>query len=799
MKRFLLSALLFLASPWLHAADEDLLEPEKAFRFSAKMVKPGRIEGQFLIAKGYYLYRNKIKFSAQGAKLGKAKLPAGKMKTDEVYGRVEVYPRDIRVKIPVSEAGKTFTLKAAFQGCAELGVCYPPQRVTLSLQVPGHEKKKTEARSGQKPDLDEQPVAKPIGKLDPLSEAKPKAPAAIQSLAAAPAPAAEAASANRGTQQSPELIAKLRQLAGADTVQTQQDFLSPEEAFKLALELTPEGTLKANYTIAPQHYLYRDKLKLSVATPAGVKLEAAPLPPAEEKNDPNMGKMFVYHQSFSTTSKLVGLPAGTRQVTVEASYQGCSEKGICYPPMDQTLNVSVGPATPAASKAAATPVPAKAADASESGKIMALLQGGNFWLIVVGFFSAGLLLSLTPCVFPMIPILSGIIVGQGHAVTRRRGFILSLAYVVGMAVTYALAGVAAGLSGTLISNALQNPWALGVGALIFVALAFSMFGFYELQMPSFMQSRFSEASNRMQGGKLTGVFMMGAFSALIVGPCVAAPLAGALMYIGQSGDVILGGISLFSLALGMGVPLLLVGIAGGHLLPRAGAWMEAVKKFFGVMMLGIAIWLISPMLPEVLAMVLWATLLIVSGVFLKAVEPLAVNASGWPHFWKGVGIISLVAGVAILLGALGGSRDILQPLTVFKGGAAAVGKAQAENHPGFRKVKSMADLDLAVQEAKGRHVMLDFYADWCVSCKEMDKFTFSDPRVQARLKDAVLLQADVTGNSDDDKALLKRFGLFGPPGMIFFDKAGAEIAFRVVGYEPPEKFLASLDKAFSGN
>jgi thiol:disulfide interchange protein DsbD len=320
-----------------------------------------------------------------------------------------------------------------------------------------------------------------------------------------------------------------------------------------------------------------------------------------------------------------------------------------------------------------------------------------------------------------------------------------------------------------------------------------MFGFYELQLPSFMQSRFSEASNKMQGGKLTGVFMMGAFSALIVGPCVAAPLAGALLYIGQSGDVVLGGVSLFSLALGMGVPLLLVGIAGGALLPRAGAWMEAVKKFFGVMMIAIAIWLISPMLPEVLPMILWATLLIVSGVFLKAIEPLAVNAHGWLRFWKGIGIIALAFGIAILIGALGGSRDILQPLSVFKGGVA--GAAQTDSHMRFQRVKTLAELDQAVQGAAGRYVMLDFYADWCVSCKEMEKFTFSDPRVQARLNDVLLLQVDVTGNSDDDKALLKRFSLFGPPGMIFFDKGGVEIGFRVVGYEPAEKFLASLDKA----
>jgi thiol:disulfide interchange protein DsbD len=462
--------------------------------------------------------------------------------------------------------------------------------------------------------------------------------------------------------------------------------------------------------------------------------------------------------------------------------------------MEARFTLSLDPAA-ASAPSPASPVPGAATggDDSESGKIATLLEGGSFWMVVITFFGFGLLLSLTPCVFPMIPILSGIIVGQGHGVTKRRGFMLSLAYVLGMAITYALAGVAAGLSGTLISNTLQNAWALGAGAAIFVALAFSMFGFYELQLPSFLQSRFTEASNRIKGGNLIGVLMMGALSALIVGPCVAAPLAGALLYIGQTGDVVLGGVSLFSLALGMGVPLLLVGISAGALLPRAGAWMEAVKKFFGVLMIALAIWLISPLLSEIVHMLLWAALLVISGVFLKALEPLAVNAHGWVRFWKGIGILALVTGVALLLGALGGGRDVLQPLGVFKGGLP--GAAQAEQHLAFKPVKSLAELDQAIQDAKGRYVMLDFYADWCVSCKEMERFTFSDPAVLARLKDVVLLQVDVTRNSADDKALLKRFSLFGPPGIIFFDKAGSEIGFRVVGYEAPEKFLASLDKA----
>jgi thiol:disulfide interchange protein DsbD len=443
----------------------------------------------------------------------------------------------------------------------------------------------------------------------------------------------------------------------------------------------------------------------------------------------------------------------------------------------------------------AIPAPAPAqVDTSDTGQVQALLKGGNIWAILTGFFVFGLLLSLTPCVFPMIPILSGIIVGQGGHITKTKGFTLSLAYVLGMSLTYALAGVAAALSGTLISNALQNPWALGAGAAMFVALALSMFGFYELQMPSFLQSRFTEASNRIQGGRFASVFLMGSLSALIVGPCVAAPLAGALLYISQTGDVVLGGLSLFTLALGMGVPLLLVGLSAGALLPRAGAWMEAVKKFFGVLMLGVAIWLISPLLSAVAQMAIWSVLLITSSMFLHALEPLPVNAKGMARLWKGVGIVALVTGVALLLGALGGGRDLLQPLSVFHAGEAGAA-APAKAHLTFQRVKNVAELEAAVQGANGRYVMLDFYADWCVSCKEMENFTFSDPQVQARLKDVVLLQADVTANSAEDKALLARFKLFGPPGIIFFDKTGLESPYRVIGYEKVDKFLDSLGKA----
>ena len=769
--RFVLALMLLLAG-FAHA-EEELLEPEKAFRYSASLIEPGVAEARFQIADGYYLYRDKITFSADaGVKLGKPALPAGKIKQDENFGRVETYRGDIRVRIPFTHGdgvAKPFKLKAGFQGCADLGVCYPPQEGVSSIAA-------------------SEPTKAVAPQTAPL-----KVAAAPQTAAAQTAPTQ--ASPASTPQQSPEVLARLKSLAGDFTGGGEEpEFLPPEEAFKLSLIPRADGNLEARFTIAPDYYLYRDKITFKVIDPAGVEVTAIDLPTAKEKDDPNFGKMLVYYQSFNAVVRLSGVPAGTQALKVDISHQGCSVKGICYPPQDATLTVDLT-APPVAANAAPTAAGQPAgADTSDTGRVTAILKGGNYWLVIISFFGFGLLLSLTPCVFPMIPILSGIIVGQGKGITKRKGFMLSLAYVLGMAVTYAMAGVAAGLSGTLISNALQNPWALGAGAAIFVALSLSMFGFFELQMPSFLQSRFTEASNRIQGGRFTSVFVMGAISALIVGPCVAAPLAGALLYISQTSDVVLGGVSLFSLAIGMGMPLLLIGLSAGALLPRAGGWMDAVKRFFGVALLAVAIWLISPVVPEIVQILLWAALLIISAMFLHALEPLAVNAKGLARFWKGVGVMALIAGIALLLGAMGGSRDLLQPLSVFQGGGAGAAAPNA-NHLAFQRVKNVAELDAAIQGAGGRAVMLDFYADWCVSCKEMEKFTFTDAQVQAKLKDVLLLQADVTANSADDKALLARFKLFGPPGIVFFDKAGQEIGYRVVGYEPAEKFLASLNTA----
>lgn len=565
-----------------------------------------------------------------------------------------------------------------------------------------------------------------------------------------------------------------------------QEFLDPLVAFKPEARALDDKTVEVRYSIAKGYYLYRDKFRFAAE---GATLGTPVFPAGKQKHDDNFGDVEVYYKSVAIRLPLSANQSGP--ITLKVTAQGCADAGVCYPPQEQKLSVTL----PAPGSAPAA-VPDAAGD--ESGHIAGLLQNAGFWLAVSTFFGFGLLLALTPCVFPMIPILSGIIVGQGHHVSRSKSFLLSLAYVLGMAVTYAALGVAAGLTGTLLSAALQNPWVLGAFAAVFVVLSFSMFGFYELQLPSFLQSKLSEEASHLHGGHLAAVFAMGALSAVIVGPCVAAPLAGALLYIGQSGDAVLGGAALFAMALGMGVPLLLVGLSATTLLPRSGPWMEAVKKAFGVILLGTALWLVSPVLPAALVMAGWALLLIVPAVFMHALDPLPATAKGWQRFWKGIGIVMLLAGAALVVGLAAGSRDPLQPLKgVVAANAAAGGGAEAPALP-FVRVKSVADLEARVKAA-GKPVMLDFYADWCVSCKEMERFTFADPKVRAKLAGFTLLQADVTANSEDDKALLQRFKLFGPPGIIFFDATGQEIAgLRVVGFQEATPFLQVLQRVAPG-
>ena len=572
--------------------------------------------------------------------------------------------------------------------------------------------------------------------------------------------------------------------------------LPAEEAFRASARLIDNQQVEIRFQVADGYYLYRHRFKFAAD---GISFGEPALPPGEPKKDDAFGEVEIYRGELVFT---LPITAGQPPFTLQLTSQGCADIGICYPPQQHALQVSAGGGglldralgRSAAPVAQSTAAAAPAGDEhDESGRIARLLDGGSTLATLASFFGFGLLLAFTPCVFPMIPILSGIIVGHGHAISKGRALALSLLYVLGMAVTYAAAGVAAGLSGTLLAAALQNPWVLGGFALVFVVLAFSMFGFYELQLPTALQSRLSDSANHRQGGSPGGVVAMGALSALIVGPCVAAPLAGALLYIAKSGDAVLGGAALFTMALGMGAPLVIVGVLARSALPKPGPWMEGVRRAFGVMLLGVAVWLVSPVLPSVVPMLAWAGLLIFSAIYLHALDPLPSHAAGWQRFWKGVGVLALLAGAALFVGALAGSRDPLQPLAILRAQAAQAPEAGTK----FQRVGSVEALDQALKTAT-RPVMLDFYADWCISCKEMERFTFADPAVAQRLAGFQLLQADVTANSDADKALLKRFGLFGPPGIIFFDSAGQERqGLRVVGFQPAEAFGRVLDAALA--
>lgn len=581
-----------------------------------------------------------------------------------------------------------------------------------------------------------------------------------------------------------------------------QDLLEPEKAFRLSARALDPATIEVRFDIAPGYYMYREKFGFA-AEPAEVKLGTPAFPQGETKKDEFFGVMETYRKRVAVK---LPLESAAEKLKLAVTSQGCADIGVCYPPQVQTVEVKL-----AALGAGAAPAAGAVSGAQFGGREVRApgivndeahfeqaLLAGNFLLTLAAFFGAGILLAFTPCVLPMVPILSGIIVGEGRATAKAHAFALSLTYVLGMALTYTAIGVLAALTGTLLSAALQNAWVLGAFAAIFVALAASMFGLYDLQLPAVFHSRLAAASQKLRGGEIVGVALMGMLSAAIVSPCVAAPLAGALLYISQTRDVVLGGAALFSLALGMGVPLIVVGVTEGALLPKSGHWMKAVKQFFGFMLLGLAIWIVAPVIPAALHMAAWAALLIIGAMYLHALDPLPHDAAGHARFLKGVGVMALVAGAALVIGALAGGRDVLQPLAGLRV-AEAPAAAGAPPAPGiaaeavrFERVSTVAELDARLKSVE-QPVMLDFYADWCVTCKEMERFTFSDPKVRAEMAQMVLLQVDVTKNTPEDQRLLKRFRLFGPPGIVFFDRGGREIpGLRVIGFQRADKFLQSL-------
>lgn len=574
-------------------------------------------------------------------------------------------------------------------------------------------------------------------------------------------------------------------------------FLQPDEAFKPKITAVDDDTVAVEILLGDQIYLYKEKLKIEDADPKdGIDFTAVN---TTAKTVDHEGES-VYEENPVTTvdlgkNKTLG---GEQTVRIKLSYQGCSSAGLCYEPQESILEIPVNAdklslitnlSAPAVQKVKnEVPTPK---NKSETDQITDVISGGSVWFIVLSFFGFGLLLALTPCVFPMIPIISSVIMAQGEGLGTKRAFLLSLVYVLSMAVAYTIAGVLAGLFGANLQAAFQTPWIITVFALVFVLLSLSMFDVYELQIPNFIQSRISKLGGARSG--VVGIAIMGFVSALIVGPCVAAPLAGALIYIGQTGDALLGGVALFALSIGMGVPLLIVGTTSGKFMPKPGMWMDVIKAIFGVMLLGIAIWMMGRVLDENTTLLLWGGLAIFVAINTGALEPLGEHPS-WSSRSnvKALGFIILLYGISLLAGGMAGATNLLHPLDPFLSTKQEISPSLS-SHQKFEKITSIEELDAILAENKGKRVLVDFYADWCTACKEYEEKTFSDEAVKTAMDAYVLVQVDVTANDDASKAITKKYGIFGPPAILFFDEKGVNNeSATVIGFKEPTEFLNHL-------
>jgi thiol:disulfide interchange protein DsbD len=572
--------------------------------------------------------------------------------------------------------------------------------------------------------------------------------------------------------------------AGAIDTSATGDLLPVDDAFAMNARFDKPNELTVAWQIAPGYYLYRDKL--TFAATGRIDLGAPSLPAGEPHTDDNFGDVEIYRDFVEVKIPFARASPEELEVELTAGFQGCKDASICYPPGEQVMALAL----PATSEFPATAAAVEGDElVSEQDLWAARIVNGSWPELLGWFFLGGLLLSFTPCVLPMVPILSSIIAGQG-TVSAGRGFALSVSYVLGMAFTYTILGMLSALAGQQLQAALQEPWILTAFAAIFVAAALGLFGAFQFQMPTAIQTRLSNLANQQKAGTFAGTAVIGALTALIVTTCVAPVLVGALVVIGQTGDVARGGGALFAMSIGMGTPLLAVGASAGYLLPKAGPWMNTIKAGFGVVMLGFAIYLVGRFLPPAPTLFLWALLVFFTGVFIGGFDPLPANPTPARRLAKGVGALVCLYGALMFVGALLGGGSVFEPIpraSLTGSGGGVVGAPQLE----FRDIETIAALDAALQEARtaGQPVMLDFTAEWCISCKEMEEYTFPEPGVVSALGPFLLLRADVTDNNDDDKALLQRFSSFGPPTIAFFDRSGFERSnFKLVGFVPADKF-----------
>lgn len=732
---------------------DEIREYGEVFEISAQASDRDRIEVSWKVADGFYLYNNKFlrfKTETAGVVLGEAQIPAGKKEFDELLGEEVIKFHDsVTVSLPLDSIAPgvdLVSLKVRSQGCMEDVFCYPPTDQLLVVNLPAAKQEAV-----------------------PVSPSQP-----AETLA--------------------DVFNQPLDGLGQDSIR-QEPALPADQAFVYeAIGLSPE-TILVRFTAQPGYYLYRDKLAFRVVGDSGFEVREAELPEGAMKDDPEFGPVQVYFGQIEIPVH-INRPAGPEQtISLEADYQGCRDGDICYPPQTSVADLLI-PASSGStlqeSKDESAPVSKPARPKTSEQDVLAQMLLNNPSGALIAFFVAGLLLAFTPCVFPMVPILSGIIAGQGERMTTSRAFWLSLVYVLAMAVTYTIAGVLAGLFGQNLQALFQNPWILSFFIAIFIALAFSMFGFFELQLPSALQTRLTQASNKQEGGSLTGVAVMGFLSALIVGPCVAPPLTAALIVIGASGSAFLGGSALFALSMGMGVPLILFGVSAGKLVPRAGPWMDAIKAAFGVALLALAIWMLERIVQGPVILLLWGCLAIASGVYLGAFERIPDGASGWRRLWKALGLVLMLLGAIEIIGAASGGDDWTRPLKQVR----SAGTASPVQNVSFQKVKSLEDLEVAVNGANqsGKPAMLDFYADWCVECIRMERNTFVEPEIQALFNRIHPLKADVTQNDETDQALMQNYGIIGPPAILFFDSQGREMPdYRLVGYFEPVEFAEHLE------